>query len=156
MTLKKNCCLFVLLFVFMGFSAFAAPKDVYIAVSEIEPKSRPSFWGRSKGTLFYGDKVVVINNSGDWVEVAKDGTGISGWVKNSCITAKKIVANKKVSFDADEIALAGKGFSNALEAEYSNQYDIDFDGVDAIESFKMSNDEFHDFIVDGKLKGDKL
>lgn len=156
MTLKKNCYLLFFLLFLTSFPVFAAPSERYIVVDKIEAKSRPSIWSRASGSLFYGDKVSFLEEDGVWGKVSKKETGVTGWVKLSCLTSRKINAKKKVSVDADEISLAGKGFSNALEAEYSNQYDIDFDVVDDMENIKLSSTELYNFIVDGKLEGKDL
>lgn len=151
MNLKRNYCLLFFLMIFMCYPVFSRPRAKYIAVKEIEAKSSPSVWGRPNVTFYYGDQVQVVEEKSSWVKVSKDGK--SGWVKDSCITSNKIKPKGRVSVNADEIALAGKGFSNSLEAEYSNSYDIDFDVVDFMEKVQLSDGDLRDFIVDGQLKG---
>lgn len=154
MNVKKNYCFSVLLLILMCLPCFARGKERYIAVEEIKSKSSPSVWSRGNDIFFYGDKVVVEEEKGSWIKVSQSGSGKSGWVKESCVTSRKIRAGNRVSVNADEIALAGKGFSNSIEAEYSSSYDIDFSIVDSVESVNFYNTKsLRDFIVDGKLMG---
>lgn len=137
--------------IFVCIPCFSRSRDCYISVMEIEAKSSPSIWGKANGTFYYGDKVSVVEKKNSWIKVSKGGT--SGWVKDSCVTSRKIRADGKVSVNADEIALAGKGFSNSLEAQYSSSYDIDFDEVDYMEKVNLSDWALKDFIDEGELKG---
>ena len=62
------------------------------------------------------------------------------------------VAQKKVSADAKEIALAGKGWSSAMEEAYSDAAGLDYSIIDSIENIVCDEDEIVNFIIEGKLK----
>lgn len=155
MTKKNIICSLLILLVF-SCPLLAKPnssKGMYISVEKIAAKNKPSFWGRKGDIFYYGDLVQITGEKGSWRQVSSSTSGKSGWVKESVLTSRKIVAKNKVNVDADEIALAGKGFSTPLEAEYSKQYDIDFDVVDKIENVNISEESLKDFIVEGNLAG---
>ena len=156
---KKKFYLFFGLIVFLSivplFGLPRAPKAFYIAVEEIDGKTKPSFFGRAADTFYYGDAVIIVEEKGSWVKVEGQSTGKTGWVKDSVVTSRKIVAKNKVSVDASEIALAGKGFSSPLEAKYSESYGIDFDVVDKVEKNSVSPDEVGAFIIEGQLRGEE-
>ena len=47
------------------------------------------------------------------------------------LTKKKLISSdKNVTTNADELALAGKGFSKTIENAYSEEYEVSFDKVD--------------------------
>lgn len=155
---RKLCLSFLIVLIFSLVPLFGKPKaskPYYISVEEISAKTKPSFFGKAKDTFFYGDVVFIVNQKGSWVEVEGQASKKSGWIKDSVVTTKKIVAKNRVSVDASEIALAGKGFSSPLEAEYSKSYNIDFDVVDKVENLSISLDEIEKFIEEGKLRGEE-
>lgn len=153
MITKKNYLITLLLLCLVCFPVFAKPQVRYVAVEEVKAKEKPSFWSRRGVKLYYGDVVEVMEEKGSWVKVKSTDASKTGWVKESCVTTRKIVAKNKISLDADELALAGKGFSNALEAEFSDQYDVDFKEVDAMEKVNITEDQVMNFITEGKLNG---
>lgn len=157
MNKKKFYLLFVfsLLLNFIPLFAWSNMSKKYISVEKIDAKSKPSFFGKACDTFYYGDVVYVIEEKGSWIKIKDDDSGKTGWVKDSVVTTRKIVANRKVSVDAREIALAGKGFSSPLEAEYSEIYGIDFDNVDKVENVKISPEEVEEFIRKGDLRGEE-
>lgn len=157
MKVKKFLILFIVFFISL-ISLFASPKNNkprYISVEEIALKNKPSFWGAEGDSLYYGDVVYVIDMKDSWLKVESTSSGKKGWVKDSVVTSRKIVSKNKISVDAKEIALAGKGFSSPLEAEYSDLYNINFDIVDKIEKITISDKDIRDFIISGQLRGEE-
>lgn len=156
--MKKNISFLVFVLIVLSCPLFARPKSskpMYISVEEIEAKEKPSFFGGKSDTFYYGDVVKVTDEKGSWLKVESKDSGKEGWVKDSVLTSRKIVSKNRISVDASEIALAGKGFSSPIEAEYSESYGIKFDEVDDIESIYVSPDEVKAFIEDGNLKGEE-
>lgn len=137
----------------VGIAAFAIEKR-YIAVESTSLRAKNSASSKSVGQVAYGDEVSLIKESGKWslVSPAADSS-IQGWISSSALSKRKIVAGgKKVSTDAKEISLAGKGFSEGLEAEYGKEGNADYNAVDAIEKNTVTEDERSTFVKEGKLK----
>ncbi len=139
-------------------SIFAKVGDIkYIAVETIEIKSSTGFFSKEVGTATYGDEVIVLSEKGKWTEVQlKANPSIKGWVSQTSLTSKRIVKrnDKTVTTSADELALAGKGFSQEVEDFYKEQNSIDFSLVDDIENVSVSDTDLLNFITNGKLNGD--
>lgn len=134
------------------FSRFSKPK--YISVEKVESKSKPSFWGSGSDIFYYGEAVVVVEESGQWIKVSDKATSKkSGWIKESAVTSRKIVGRAGVSVNANELALAGKGFSSPVEAAYGQGFGLDFSVIDEIENIFISDSEIKKFITSGGLRG---
>jgi hypothetical protein len=59
--------------------------------------------------------------------------------------------NVQQSASSGEVALAGKGFNEQVEAEYKQQNDLDYTMVDRMEQFTVSIDEVVLFVEQGEL-----
>ena len=57
-----------------------------------------------------------------------------------------------VSASTEELALAGKGFTAEIEAEYKKQASLNYDAVDKLETNLISFDRVLDFMAAGKLE----
>lgn len=133
-----------------------AGDTMYVNVEEAELKSGTGFFASQVGFLPYGAKVEVLGEDGKWLEVeSTDNSSISGWLPASSLTRKKILANdglNTVSASADELALAGKGFSAEVEAQYTTEANAAaYALVDEIEATPIDKDGLFDFIVQGEL-----
>ena len=96
---------------------------MYVKVEEAVLKESPSFWGKNGASVFYGEEVVILEEKNSWkkVQLVIDSS-VSGWISESSLTQKKIVASgNRVSASTEELALAGKGFTAEIEAEYKKQ-----------------------------------
>ena len=84
--------------------------------------------------------------------------GKSGWIHESALTPKKVVlasgtADARVqSVGSEEVALAGKGFSKEVEAEYKKQnQDVDYTWVDWMGQQTVSSERLVAFLKQGNL-----
>ena len=153
--MKKNFTIFIL-FILCLCSVFAKTgAKMYVKVEEAVLKESPSFWGRNGASVFYGEEVVVLEEKNSWkkVQLVIDSS-VSGWISESSLTQKKIVASgNRVSASTEELALAGKGFTAEIEAEYKKQASLNYDAVDKLETNLISFDKVLDFMAAGKLEG---
>ncbi len=136
------------------FSASLFANSSWVSAKKVEIKSGRDWFAKTVATASYGDEVDVITENGDWVKVtlASDKSK-TGWIPSASVTKKKIVAsNGKVSANAKEISLAGKGFSSSLEDSDSGNAKADYKQVDAMEKLSVSNEEAKNFLKDGSLK----
>lgn len=149
--MKKNILLFITVFVcanlFAASTDYAPGQVLYVSVKTVKS---------GKNVFAYGDKLIVDECNGKKVLVhLADNKSVNGWIPSTSLTKKKIVANKNgshVSASSDELALAGKGFSEAAEELFkSDNPNLDFNIIDKIETISVEQSELDKFIKDGHL-----
>jgi uncharacterized protein YgiM (DUF1202 family) len=129
---------------------------MYVATRDAELKSSTGFFADTVITLQYGDQVTVLRENGKWMEVkpAKRPSS-SGWILGNSLTSKRIISSGSgTSASADELALAGKGFSEDVEQAYKSRASAsaaNYAEVDAMEALTVSREELHKFLVEGHL-----
>ncbi len=153
--MKKRILLFLMAFC-VCVSVFAAgrekrPQTVYVSVENGVLKEKPSRFGKELCTVDYGESLKVLGDDGEWYQVFNELTGDTGWISVSMVTKKKIVVGRVASADADEIALAGKGFSQEVEDLYSQSGDGNYEALAAVEALSVSDYEVLIFLQEGNL-----
>ena len=131
----------------MLISAAAFAETYYISVKSTNLKAKPSGSSKNLSKVSYGDAVTWVKEEGNWTLVSYGK--IEGWVSTNAITKRKIIASSKVSTDAKEIALAGKGFGEGLNAEGEAS---NYAAVNALEKNAISESENASFKKAGGLK----
>jgi hypothetical protein len=139
-----------------GFSILCAQsltgKTVYAFTREVELKSSTWFFAGTTGTFEYGDEFVVLEEKGSWVQLRSTKSNIIGWASVSSVTTRQIVnSDRRTSASADELALAGKAYSEEVEKAYQDASQVDYSAVDLMESINISNEEVLQFMKDGRL-----
>lgn len=133
-----------------------AAKDMSVQVRDGQLRNRASFLGTVTGTVAYGDRVTVSQTQAGWCEVAT-ASGATGWIHESALTPKRVVlgsgtADARSGASGEEVALAGKGFSKEVEAEYKKQNkDIDYTWVDWMGKQTVPVDQLVRFLKEGGL-----
>jgi hypothetical protein len=121
---------------------------MYVAVKTIDLKSSTGVFAGKLGILNLGEAVTLIRINGKWAEV-RTANSLSGWVAMSGLTSRRIMTNDR-SVLANEIALAGKGFSPEMEVEYRKN-GLDYSLVDMMEELNIVENDLQEFIDDGRL-----
>jgi len=138
--------------------AAQAGKTMFVATKNAELKSATGFFADTVTVLQYGDQVTVVRENGKWMEVKPEKQpSTSGWILSNSLTSKRIVSGSTTSGSADELALAGKGFSAEVERSYSTSSGTaaNYQEIDAMEAKNPSGREILSFITEGHLnKGD--
>ena len=149
---KLTVLLFILCLAVPMFSA-SKGKTQYVAVDPAPLKAKPAASSKKVGTVEYASAVVVLKTEKNWVYVQlADNNEVEGWLPATALTSKKIKDKaNSTSANADEIALAGKGFNSTIEAVYAEQYELNFDIVDYIESLGVEPEEVITFAQEGQL-----
>jgi hypothetical protein len=135
----------------------AAEKTMSVQVRESQLRATPSHLGKVIGKASYGDRVSVLEEKGDWKKVSLPGQKAQGWMHVTALTAKRIVLKAgqtgvSSSVSRDEIALAGKGFSEEVEARYrQSNKNLDYTWIDRMEAIKVSPEQMESFITKGSL-----
>ncbi len=140
---KKILTLAVAMFV----SALAFSETYYVSVKNAKLKAKPSGSSKNITNVSYGDAVTWIKDSGNWTFVS---TGkAEGWISTNAITKRKIVRSSKVTTDAKEIALAGKGFGDGITADSDSS---NYAAVNMVEKNTVNENEIDSFKSKGGLK----
>lgn len=149
---KLTVLLFVLCLALPTFAA-SKPKTQYVAIDPAPLKAKPAASSKKVGSIEYASAVLVLQTEKSWVYVQLvDDKSVEGWLPASALTTKKIKDKKNsTSANADEIALAGKGFNSTIEAVYAEEYELNFDIVDYIESLRAEQEEAIAFAKAGQL-----
>lgn len=147
----------------LALPAGAAPsKGSTITVQTLTAKlmKTPSFIGATSAKLVRGDQLTFEEAQKDWYK-ASTKKGESGWINKTSIVEKAVALSTKPGggtggATADEVALAGRGFSKDVEEKYKSEHkDMDFSHVDAIEKLDVEGDDLAKFAADGKIGGGK-
>jgi uncharacterized protein YgiM (DUF1202 family) len=153
-TMAAICLL--LLGIFLMNATAAGQKVMSVQVKEGQLRATPSHLGKIVAKVSYGDRVTVSEERGDWKRVSLSGRK-AGWIHVSALTSKQIAlragqGNVGSSVSRDEIALAGKGFSKEVEAQYrQSNRNLDYSWIDRMETIKVSPKQMDDFLVVGRL-----
>ena len=127
-----------------------------VGVRVAQLRVEPSFLARIRHELPYASRVVVVQQQGDWLRVR--GSGAEGWAHQTALSEREIVLNPGAS-DVDraaastEVALAGRGFSAAVEREYRRRNTrANFAAVDRMEARSLSVQALTQFVREGGLR----
>ena len=132
-----------------------AAKEMSVQVRDGQLRNRASFLGTVTATVAYGDRVTVNQTQAGWCEVSIAGK--TGWIHESALTPKKVVlasgtADARAGASGEEVALAGKGFSKEVEAEYKKQNkNVDYTWVDWMGRQTVPGEQLVEFLKQGDL-----
>jgi hypothetical protein len=143
-----SCCLATAL------TVCAANGTYSVYVRKGQMRQQPSFLGQVIKELPYGEHVEVLVKNPPWLQV-KDVAGDTGWMHISALTTKRLklqhdTSSARSSATSDEIALAGKGFNQAMEsAMKAKRTTTSYDWVDYMEQIVITPDEMQQFLSQG-------
>jgi uncharacterized protein YgiM (DUF1202 family) len=135
----------------------ALAETMRVQVQSGQVRGTPSFLGQVVATLPYGQAVETAGAQGPWLQV-RTPDGKAGWMHSSALTTKRISAQTggaavSTGASGDELALAGKGFSADVEAQFKAQHaEIDFSWVDKMVKMNASPAQLASFAKAGGLK----
>jgi hypothetical protein len=98
--------------------------------------------------------VDVLTEQNGWARVRVPAG--EGWVHLSALTQKKIVlqsGSQDVGTGASsgEVALAGKGFNQEVEAKYKQDNNLDYTWVDRMGGYTVTPEQVLEFLQEGDL-----
>jgi SH3-like domain-containing protein len=144
----------VLLVISAG-AALAGPMSVQVRNGKV--RATPSQLGGVVASVDYGAKVEAGTLEKGWYPVTT-ADGKTGWLHESALS-KKPIALRAGTTDAatgassDEVALAGKGFNEQVEAKLRKEGTLDYTWVDRMSAFKVDANEISQFLKEGHLPG---
>jgi hypothetical protein len=120
--------------------------------------AEPNFSANALGTVPESTEVQIIQQSGDWYQVEYQGQ--QGWLPQQAFpAAKKLDLSKLLKGKAvqesktDEVALAGKGFTPEVEANYRQKHpNLNYAQVDQVEKFEVNPGQLQAFQREGGLQ----
>lgn len=135
--------------------ALAGPMSVQVRNAKV--RATPSQLGKAVATVDYGAVVEAGAVQNGWCPVTMpDGT--TGWLHESALTKKRIAMSAGTSdaatgVSSDEVALAGKGFNEQVEAKMRADGKLDYTWVDKMCQFQVTADQIALFRAQGNLPG---
>jgi hypothetical protein len=145
----------MLSFFFWGAEALAQ-KVMTVQVKETQLRATPSHLGKIVTKASYGARVTILEERGDWKKASYKSS--QGWLHATAVTTKKIAlkagqTGQTGSVSQNEIALAGKGFSEEVEARFKKtNRNLDYTWINRMEAFAVSAEQMEAFISEGRLK----
>jgi len=137
--------------------AWAAGQVMSVQVRTSKLRARPSFLGTTVSEVTYGTQVTVGSRQGPWVHITGP-QGQTGWLHESALSGKDLAmvsgeTEAATGASSEEIALAGKGFSDQVEQEYRQQNQgLDYKTVDRIEKIVVTPEQAEAFLAAGQVK----
>jgi len=145
--MKKYILVFIL-FLCTGFFLFSQTGNVrYVSVQGAVLKSSTGFFASKLGNLTLGQEVTLIKDDGKWAQIRAGN--LTGFVPSTSISTRRVVASATGASN-NEVALAGKGFSQEIEIEYRKN-GLDYSMVDSMEKLTIPDDELLRFVNEGRL-----
>ncbi len=136
-------------------TAVAATETVTVIVKKTSIRRDRQFYAPAVAEADLGEAFSVLAREKGWVKVGtKSG---DGWLHDSAVTAKKVVASSQDpaagKADARDVAAAGKGFNPQVESEYKKKNpEANFAAVDRMEQLGASDAAVVAFVNDGNLQ----
>jgi len=132
-----------------------------VSVREGDLRSAPGFLARITSQVVYGESVAVLEIRGDWVRVRTADSGDDGWIHLTAVAPKGDLRLERAEGPAAanttsrEIALAGRGFNEQVEAKYKSDKGLDFALVDEMEEYGKPIEELAAFFAVAGLTVDE-
>lgn len=127
-------------------------ETVAVSVREGELRSAPGFLSTIEARIQYGASLTALGVRGDWVRVRVEANGAEGWLHSTAVLPPGEMnltgsTAEDTGTTSREIALAGRGFNEQVEQEYQEQQELDFSGVDEMETLLLAPSELGDFLT---------
>ena len=152
---RRKLAMILTLALCLGGALAIAAKVMNVSVRDGQVRETPSFLGKIVGKASYGQSVNVGEEQGDWAKVTLPG-GVSGWMHRTALTTTKVAlsggSGTTGSVSGKEMALAGKGFSAEVEADYRKSHGGNFAAVDAMERTSYDAATLMAFLSQGDVK----
>ena len=135
----------------------ALPTSMSVQIRNGKVRATPSQLSRVVGTVEYGAVVQTGALQKGWYPVTlPDGT--TGWLHESALSTKPVAMSAGTSdaatgVSSDEVALAGKGFNEQVEAKLKADGTLDYTWVDRMMAMQVDAEAIKKFRAEGNLPG---
>jgi len=132
-----------------------AAETVTVVVKKTSVRRDRQFYAPAVAEATLGQSFAVLAREKGWVRVRSGGG--EGWLHESAVTERKVAVSSQGpaggKVDAQDVALAGKGFNPQVESEYRRKNpQADFAAVDRMEQLGASDKALASFVVEGNLR----
>lgn len=141
----------------MAFATPARAEDdlVYVQTRNAAVLAEPKLLSKVTRRLSYGDSLLVISRNSSWLKV-RTPERAEGFIHLSAVSSRRLTLSGAKGATGNisdpDISLAGKGFSPEVERQLASQnQNLNFRAVDAMEKISISSDQTRAFIKNGKL-----
>ena len=155
--MRKLIAVLAALLVFSPVFAFDVGDEPAVSVRDGDLRSSPGFLARITTRIDYGESVKILEIRGDWLRVRTVGSGDEGWLHSTVVAGKEELRLERAGgttaggVSSREIALAGRGFNEQVEAQYKNDKGLDFTLVDEMEEYGRPIEELAAFFADAGM-----
>lgn len=132
-----------------------AATEMAVQVKVGQLREKPTFLSRVLAEIPYGQSVSVLEEQGDWRRVS--AAGGMGWMHQTAIAVQQSALIAKAQQQATgastgELALAGKGFSKAIEDKFRQvRGNLDYSWLDKMEANTVAPQQLQAFVAEGSL-----
>ncbi|MFP3867773.1 MAG: SH3 domain-containing protein [Desulfobacteraceae bacterium] len=119
-------------------------------------REQAQFFAQPVASVKQGDQLKQLGVTGDWYQVEFQGR--QGWIHRSAVSTRSVRFSTFLGMgqaqeaSAEEVALAGKGFTPEVEAGYREKHpEMNYAAVERVESFRVPEQEFQKFLDQGGL-----
>ena len=147
---------FIILLLFLTSPSLVYAQTLTVITKQNAIRESCRFFSPIKKTVVYNDVLEVTSQQGEWYMV--NYKGIQGCIHKSAVEKKSfsltsLGSSGGQSASGEEVALAGKGFNPQVESEYKRENaGLNFNAVDRVEGYKVTETTLLNFIQKGKLK----
>jgi Bacterial SH3 domain len=146
------------LIIFGATAAVGLAQTFKVVQSKQQLYAAPNFSANALGSVPEGTEVQIIQQSGEWYQVEYQGQ--QGWLSQQAFPGGKkfdlsnLLKGKAVQESkTDEVALAGKGFTPEVEADYRQKHpNLNYAQVDQVEKFEVNPAQLQTFQREGGLQ----
>jgi len=143
------------LFAISAGAALAAPMSIQVRNCRV--RATPSQLGGVIASVEYGAVVQAGVPQKGWYPVTTTD-GKKGWLHESALSRKPLAmragaTDAATGVSSDEVALAGKGFNEQVEAKLRKDGTLDYTWVDRMSALNAGADEISQFRTQGRLPG---
>ena len=134
-----------------------AQETLNVQVREGELRATPTFLGKIVARVAYGERVAVVGSRGAWKKVSVGGGKLQGWMHTSALTTRRLALKAgqttvRTGATQDELALAGKGFNEQVEAAFRKENkNLDYTWINRMETFKVPPALMNSFLAQGSV-----
>lgn len=150
---RRTIALMTTLAVLAGAAAFG--EQVHVQIANAKVKKAAQWFAPTVAEPAFADTLEVLKKAGDWYQVQAGEK--TGWIHKSAVTAKKIKKSRastvgSTQTSADDVTLAGKGFTE-LEGTYRKDGGKgNLEALDAMQGRSVTEDKVLVFLRAGALR----
>lgn len=153
--MRRVCVVVMLLFASLA-AAVEVGDTPAVSVREAAIRQSAGFLSPIVARLDYGESVEVLAVRPGWARVQVPDAAVEGWIHESAVATKESLrleatGEARTTATSREIALAGRGFNEQVEARYESEKGLDFTEVDTMEVVEIQIRVIGEFLADGDL-----